>query len=470
MLNLLFLVTAVALAKRFWWGNISGGVASITFVVLVLAIGSLPFIMTGDGTLRGRLQTFISYSTMVTGFLLSIMTLILSASTLASEIKNRQIWSVVVKPIPRWQVIAGKLFGVATLNAVFLVVAGLAIYLLTLSISRGEEDSDEDRRAVNDRVLVARQSILPEFPDVDDRVEAHMKKMEEADELPERQEFQDRTRVLTKFRMQQGQWTTRPGGSVHWIVGGAGDIPKIDGKYRFTIRFKCVPTPVPPSEKVLAVWRVGPPHQGLPAGEFSKEVSVNTVHEMEIETTERPFDDRGRLGVNFINGIGNGCGVQFPLNGGIEILYPRGTFGGNLARAMVQVWVRTFLFACMGLAAATFLSFPVSILLCSTVLMIGLITPFLQEGISIMFGLPGAELGQSGWQGRIFGAILRFVLDWLIPNIGRHSPVNDLIDGRFIDWTFVGEAIWELGAPGALLIIIGMVVFRSRELARIVVT
>src|SRR4030043_2346886 len=74
------------------------------FIVLLLVL--LPFMgvsMTGDGTLKGRLQTFVSYGLSLTNLLLCLLTIIVTIYTLTSDIKQRQIYTVITKPISSYR-------------------------------------------------------------------------------------------------------------------------------------------------------------------------------------------------------------------------------------------------------------------------------------------------------------------------------------------------------------------------------
>jgi len=97
-------------------------------VMIVVAIPIFWFTSEGDGTIKGKLQMFLSYSLGFTGFCLSLLTIFFSCRSLSVEIASRQIYSIVSKPIPRWQIIAGKWLGVMVLNLLLLVVATVATY------------------------------------------------------------------------------------------------------------------------------------------------------------------------------------------------------------------------------------------------------------------------------------------------------------------------------------------------------
>jgi ABC-type transport system involved in multi-copper enzyme maturation permease subunit len=112
----LFLLITGALANVTIWigafvateeeGPVGAWVREILLPILGLTV-------TGDGTLKGRLQTFVSYGFSLTSLLLSFLTIIVSIYTITSDIEHRQIYTVVTKPIRRSHLILGKLLGVS---------------------------------------------------------------------------------------------------------------------------------------------------------------------------------------------------------------------------------------------------------------------------------------------------------------------------------------------------------------------
>ena len=91
-------------------------VALVFIVLLIVLIPVLGYTTTGDETLKGRLQTFVSYSLSLTSFSLCLLTIIVSIYSVTSDIDQRQIYTVITKPIYRYQLLLGKLLGVLLLD------------------------------------------------------------------------------------------------------------------------------------------------------------------------------------------------------------------------------------------------------------------------------------------------------------------------------------------------------------------
>ena len=62
---------------------------------------------------------------------------------------------------------------------------------------------------------------------------------------------------------------------------------------------------------------------------------------------------------------------MFPIDDGLEVLYKADTFLGNYVRAAVLILCRLVFLACLGVMAASFLSFPVAILFCLVIFVTG---------------------------------------------------------------------------------------------------
>ena len=113
--------------------------------LIFVAIPLFWFTALGDGTIKGRVQMFITYSMGLTGFVLALLTIFFSCRSLSVEIASRQIYGIVTKPIPRWQVVAGKWIGVMSLNVIVLSVATVATYVGTrATISRFKSSLEHD--------------------------------------------------------------------------------------------------------------------------------------------------------------------------------------------------------------------------------------------------------------------------------------------------------------------------------------
>ena len=77
-------------------------------VVLVVVLPLIPLGIDDNEPLRYQLQTYLSRSISITFMLLACMTLVLGCATVAFEIRDRQIWQVMTKPVSRLSYLFGK--------------------------------------------------------------------------------------------------------------------------------------------------------------------------------------------------------------------------------------------------------------------------------------------------------------------------------------------------------------------------
>ena len=136
-------------------------VAAVFIVLLAVTLAVLPKIMKGDGTLAGQVQTFLDYSTSLTALLLSLATIFLSASVIATDVRTRRVFSVATKPVSRWQYVVGRWMGLTLLNAMLLLIASGVIYGLAQYLRGGNVLNAEDRRKLDREIFTAREQVAP---------------------------------------------------------------------------------------------------------------------------------------------------------------------------------------------------------------------------------------------------------------------------------------------------------------------
>ena len=134
-------------------------VALVSAILLIVILPLLGFSATGDETLKGRLQTFVSYSLSLMSFLLCMLTIIVSVYTVTSDIEQRQIYTVITKPIRRYQFLLGKLLGVVVLDAMLLGLFSAVIYTITIYMPSFTNASELERIQADNEFFTARASL-----------------------------------------------------------------------------------------------------------------------------------------------------------------------------------------------------------------------------------------------------------------------------------------------------------------------
>jgi hypothetical protein len=522
--------------------------AALGFALLVLA--SVPLfwlIAEGDGTIKGKVQMFITYSLGFAGFVLSLLTILFSCRSLSNEIATRQIYGIVSKPVPRWQILTGKWVGVMSLNVILLGLVGLGTYVGTkaitwqfkgqlrheLTISGGLTPKQSDdavaaldrvrgigkagmespvitamtqatgmsRKQIGDvllklpeptrvnlrrfdelrrQVLVARASVHPPIPDLTEAIEKRYREMEQADTLPE---------LMTPGEIRE-HIATELAGSVRTVPPGTGRVWKLKGPkpeerrdFIMSVRFKLrVAATIPAlrnpdtgelleEETVLCVWTVGDPRTANSLEHLDTQ-PANTYKELELPTN--CIESDGTIVLTFLNIDPRNNDVIFDYPDGLEVLYRVGSFGINVFQACLATLVPLACLSSLGVCASSFLSFPVGSLIIGCLYLISISMGFVAESLAV-----SEEYAPDPTRRGLDWEVRRMTVNAIgtILSVGGLDPTNQLIDGRTIDWSVpwhspLRESLskWPFALLKSIVILmIGVLVFRRRELAAVIV-
>ena len=150
----------------------------IHIILLLILLPVLGISTTGDETLKGRLQTFVSYGLSLMSILLCLLTIIVSIYSVTSDIEHRQIYTVITKPIRRFQFLLGKLLGVIVLDVILLVLFSAIIYTITIYIPEFFDAPEIERTEANNEFLTARASLTVPEVDVSQEVKDRYEELE----------------------------------------------------------------------------------------------------------------------------------------------------------------------------------------------------------------------------------------------------------------------------------------------------
>ena len=193
-------------------------------------------------------------------------------------------------------------------------------------------------------------------------------------------------------------------------------------------------------------------------------LSANTFHEFQVPANL--LDDKGVLTISFLNA--NNTSLLFPLEDGVEVLYPEGGFALNFARGLGIIFCWMALMAAVGLMAASFLSFPVAAFFSMAVLVVVLSSGTLAETVgSGSVGVGNDEKGIAGHSPADVVLIPLFKCILNVVSLARgFSPIDSLSSGRIITWSELGAAFGQIVLLlGGVIGVIGIVLFSRRELA-----
>jgi len=430
--------------------------------LLLASVVGLPLLIEDDGTARGFTQILLTYTLSTITGLLGLSTLWLACGTLARDIEECQMQLVAVKPIARWQIWLGKWLGIVSLNLALLVLSGASVYGLLQW--RATKLPAAEQKTLRNEVLVARASAKPASPDaeIDQETQAQLKATLEktkvsAADLP-------LLRQQIKEGLKAELQVVPPGYLRTWTVdlGLAKNFLKDQPLF---LRIKFNSADKSPSGTFLGMWQVGVPRQTLFwRTDEPMSLAPDTFHEFEIPANL--FDEHGVLTITFVNV--NNTALLFPLDEGIEVLYREGGFGLNFARGLGIIGCWMALLAALGLAAASFMSFPVAAFASLAALMIvfstGTLATAVSEGTILGYDPEHGSAGPKPVDAVVL-PVFRAILD--VVNLAKNfSPVDALSSGRSITWFELLRAVGQIVILlGGILAIIGIWSFNRRELA-----
>ena len=454
----------LAIAWLTWKAALRFKLFLVIAALLLASVVGLPILVKDDGTARGFTQILLTYTLSAITGLLGLSTLWLSCGTLARDIEECQIQVVATKPIARWQIWLGKWLGIVTLNAALLAISGGCVFGLLQW--RAAKLPAAEQKILREEVLVARGSARPPNyaaeidektrQDLQDKLKAHPELAGSVD-LPE-VEKQIREQVKAAYQIVPPQ-----GGGRVWPIdlGFAKDSLR-DRPLQLRIKFNTATGGR--SGTFAGVWLVGDPQKMEPWQSAQMSLSPDTYHEFPIPANL--FDDKGVLTIAFLNV--NNTSLLFPVEDGIEVLYPEGGFALNFARGLGIICCWMALLAAIGLMAASFLSFPVAAFFSMAVLAVVLSSGTLAETVaSGSVGVGDEEKGIPGHSVTDVVLIPAFKAILTVVNLAKNfSPIDSLSTGRAITWGELGVAFGQIVLLlGGIAGVIGIVLFNRRELA-----
>ncbi len=450
----------------------------IAIAFAFVAIGVIPILpMTLDETapLRYQVQTFLSTSLGVSFGVTAVMTLLLGCATVAFEIRDRQAWMTMVKPISRGRWLLGKCLGIFAIDAVFLLVATLAAYACLLEIRTRPAQDIFDAVAVSEEVLVARVGTFPEYePMASDRLREMVEKAIATDPaIREDLDNNIRREIDVKrdlARQYQGEWLKQqrsiaPGAILEYTFTGLGSVSRTTGALALRYKFYSGTSDAHETYPVVFIFdgEVGWTDSKFIAAQTNvlpvpaKAITADGTLKLRIQNAG--FDpDVGESGA-FFDG---GSTIMFDADG-LELMHQVGGFESNLLRAQLVNLCKLAFLAVLAVCAASILSFPVAALVCFSIFASGSIAPFLAVSIAEY------NIRTEDWAPNAFEAVIRTIstiVEFMLRPFGQAVSTASLVEGRLVSWGSVARAFALIGVGWSLLAFIaGLAAFRRKELA-----
>jgi len=432
-------------------------------VLLLVSVVGLPMVIKDDGTARGFTQILLTYTLSAITGLLGLSTLWLACGTLARDIEECQIQVVATKPIARWQIWLGKWIGIMSLNAVLLALSGACVYGLLQW--RAAKLPAEEQKILREQVLVARGSARAQNNDAEITAETERVLQDRLKKSPVEKVDVPEVRTQIREQVKADFQLVPPGYPRQWQIN-LGFAKNYLHNRPLQLRIKFNSSQKSPSGTFGALWQVGVPGTtNFWRTEEPMSLAPDTFHEFQIPPNL--FDEQGVITIMVINPNENAA-LLFPIEDGMEVLYPEGGFTLNFIRGLGIIFCWMALLAALGLTAASFLTFPVAAFFSLAILTIGLSSGTLNEAVESNTVAGGN--GETGVMGHSIAdmVLIPFFKGCLtvIHLAENFSPIDSLSSGRSISWAELGTAFGQIVLLlGGLIGLIGIVLFNRRELA-----
>ncbi len=462
--------------------------ASLVFMVLlVLMLCLLPQWLDSHSPLRYRVQTVLQFGTGISFWIIALLVMLLTLSSICFEQRDKVIWQTMTKPVQSWQYLLGKWIGVVCLSGVLLTVCASGVFLFTEYL-RGQPainesvpyvDKDgapisEDRKILETQVLVAREAVRAELPEFDESklnntiVEVVKRERlanpefgldprdpsdhEAIDPQVRAKVRADLMKIYTEmFRtLEPGQSETYRFVGLH--AAKAIGLPLVL-KYRVDSGSN---RPDQVFKLTFAFSRTEP---------FVREVILG--QDLVLLLPPTVIEDSGEASVTVFNGDAlytrtpNDATIMFP-KGGLEMSYPVASYRNNYIRVMFILWVKLAFLAMVAVFCSTFMSFPVAALVTLGVFFSAETTSFLFNALDYYDAVDE--------QGKL--SIIRFIVRnislgvaYMFKAYADLKPVERLVQGELIPVIDVALGVIGLGLASIGLFAFASFIFQRRELA-----
>ena len=428
-------------------------------VLLLLCVGLLPSFIKHNGTARMFTQVLLTYSLYLCTGLLGIATLWIACGTHATDVDPGQLQLLAVKPAARWQIWLGRWLGVMALNVGLLALAGGVTYGMLRWQAR--KLAPEQQKLLAQEVLVARGSAREPVVDLEADVEKVFARRQQEENLAELDPAMVRREIRGQLRAQQE--TIAPNYRRLWDIDLGAHRARLAGQ-PLHLRVKFHAASLKSDASYNTVWVIGQ----IESGRFvriPKQLTSMVFHEFVIPPDLIGAD--GKLHIECENRDPNT--LLFPLEDGLEVLFPEGGFTANYGRALLVLLCWIALLAAVGLTSSSFLSFIVAALFAMTLLLVSLsgdtFGGVLEDGT-----LLGVNQETGVANSRVLDGValpLYRALHFFTQSLQSVSPIELLSEGRTITWGQVGVAASRIVLlAGGVTAALGIGIFSRRELAR----
>lgn len=392
------------------------------------------------------------------------------------EIRDRQVWSVVTKPISHGGWLLGKWIGTLTLGMV-VVMGGTVLLAAGTAYLASQKPLDErDARDVRNTVLVGRVGTVPQYEQLaPDRLREIVDAAIEADSVLKADiangsadEAQARRTLATAKQREflEQQRRIGPGESREFTFRGLNQAVALGRD--IALRYKLhgggeddhqkFPAMIQyASGKGAGMWEL---REWTPAENYSMGIDPKFIDPdgtLRLRVFSAGWDEEKKQAAPSPITI-------FMQDDSLEVMVNDSTFTGNLLAAMTVDGCKIAFLSAIAVVAGSLLSFPIAVLLAFGVFCMATITPFLSS--SLRYYYPDQKSGAIVWAFQYVVLVIASGIEFLLRGFAARSPSDSLAQGRSITWDVLGDTVLTIGLAwtGGLLLL-GWLGIRRKEIA-----
>ncbi|MCX7818324.1 MAG: hypothetical protein N2652_03820 [Kiritimatiellae bacterium] len=430
----------------------------LTVMIVAIALG-LPVTVKGDGTITGLCRIAITYTMWLTSLLISLASVWVGCGAIALEVRDRQMHQVLTKPVRTIEVWVGKWLALAVLSAALCAAAaaGSAVALST-AVRRGPWQA-ADLRVLREEILVARRALAPITPDVEQRVQQHIREATAAGRWPPEGEPAAEARRRLRDSLRASDHTVLPSSRGTWEI----ELPehvRADGTAQLRFRFA---TSTLDTSKVAGRWSLLA-ESGAERWSLEGAWTPGAVHSLSVPASALAGSRRVRL--VFENRDRLRGTLLFDPDEGIRLLIREGGAAGNFVRGWLVTWCQITVLGAVGLAAGSLLSMPVASFLAVAAVLVARMAGYVSTmaGQPVFVEDPTTARGWAAAAERIWQTYFS-VMNWLLRPVRTTGVFERLAAGELISWAETLHMIaWSLPVGCGLLACLGATLLRVREL------
>jgi hypothetical protein len=497
-------VTGIAVLR--WTLSGSNGIVGVARAVVEEAVGTrlsvllvmlvvvglpvLPLVLDPAERLAYRLQFFLNWSLSGASVLLAMVTIALCCGSVCGDIESRRIHMALAKPLRRWEYLLGKWLGVVLLDLLLVILVGIGVYAFAQALRRSPASDAADRRAVEEQVLTARGVARPVHPSresFDAAVEAEIDQLRRDDPAAfARDPAGARRRIVSRHVFE---WhVVSPDVVASYLFPGLDRTRLRSDVVQLRLQPFADNSKTSAAEVRFALWLNERPYPVKDGRHEDYTLSTNTIHTLELPASAIAED--GTLRVTIANrnmvmpGESQPTSIGFNPGEGLELLYRVGGFEGNFIRGQMLMWAKLAMLAAAALAAASWLGFPIALLVGLMVFVtavasgffadaidlytgIDLQSPTLTSMVRLRAGLLVERLDKLEWweAAKTLGAYFADAFLALIPCFGDYDAITQVTTGRVVSTAELAGGLLELGVLYPVALIgLGWLLLEKRDL------